>query len=268
MSIRPDEYDEHRDPMKTHHQQHDTASSSSNQQPAQQAEDLSCGLPILNIHDILSFIDTTAPPTLPSLADPQDGTGPPNDDGDAITIHAKTPLLLDTNPAQPIMKFFGYRGEVVDLTPLSVPYAKSGVKMADVQEMMRAKMVNAMKRGTICCLYFGQMTGAQVDVKRKLLKPVSTPVITSTAAATGGGALEVQSCPLECMMEGGRALLRPFSNPRYQKMFKPEEKEHGICCVRDGFRVIVVLQCEPREFVERWKESLPLGYMQAAWVRS
>ena len=59
-----------------------------------------------------------------------------------------------------------------DVSALTVPFGKSGVKKEDVMERCRAKLVAAIKTGTTFALYLGDVKIEHADFKTKLCKKV------------------------------------------------------------------------------------------------
>ena len=48
----------------------------------------------------------------------------------------------------------------------------------------------------------------------------------------------------------------------YSKMWRDDEKEHGECCPRDGFRFVVISRPAPNEFEKEIGDALPLDTMK------
>lgn len=61
-----------------------------------------------------------------------------------------------------------------DVSPLTVPFGKSGVKKEDVAERCRAKLVAALKTGAVFALYMGDVRIEHADFKNKICKKVIT----------------------------------------------------------------------------------------------
>lgn len=59
-----------------------------------------------------------------------------------------------------------------DVSPLTVPFGKSGVKKEHVMERCRAKLVAALKTGGTFALYLGDVRIEHADFKNKLCKKV------------------------------------------------------------------------------------------------
>jgi hypothetical protein len=59
-----------------------------------------------------------------------------------------------------------------DMSPLTVPFGKSGIKKEDMMEQCRAKLVTAMKTGSVFALYLGDVSIEHADFKTKLCKKV------------------------------------------------------------------------------------------------
>lgn len=60
-----------------------------------------------------------------------------------------------------------------DVSPLTVPFGKSGVKKEDVLERCRARLVAALKTGAVFALYLGDVRIEHADFKNKLCKKVT-----------------------------------------------------------------------------------------------
>ena len=46
--------------------------------------------------------------------------------------------------------------------------------------------------------------------------------------------------PVEVFQNGGAKLLQPDYDPRYKKLYRPEDLEHGEAIVREGFQVLLI----------------------------
>jgi hypothetical protein len=62
------------------------------------------------------------------------------------------------------------------VSPLTVPFGKSGVKKEDVMERCRARLVAALKTGGTFALYLGEVRLEHADFKTKLCKKVTSRV--------------------------------------------------------------------------------------------
>ena len=60
-----------------------------------------------------------------------------------------------------------------DVSCLSIPFGKSGLKREDVMERCRKKLVAALKTGGTFVLYLGGVTIEHADFKTKLCKKVT-----------------------------------------------------------------------------------------------
>eukprot|EP01031_Cornospumella_fuschlensis_P042558 gene42558-52002_t len=70
-----------------------------------------------------------------------------------VTVMHKTPLIIDTSPSEAVRTFYSYKGHVADLSALTIPYGKSGVKMEDIMERGRKVLVAALKNGETFVAY-------------------------------------------------------------------------------------------------------------------
>lgn len=84
----------------------------------------------------------------------------------------KTPLLIDTSPNQVARTFYSYKACLEDVSQMTIPFGKSGVKKEDVMERCRKRLVGAMKSGSPFVLYLGAVTIEHADLKGKLCKKV------------------------------------------------------------------------------------------------
>ena len=137
---------------------------------------------------------------------------------------------------------------MADASPLSIPFAKSGLKRSDAMETYRKVLVGALKAGTTFALYLGDLTQDDANWKKKLCK---------------------KDCfPNETMVDAGRKLLSPAFEPRYRLIFREEDLEEGKAVLKneDSFRTVVISALKPREYEAKLSESLALGYMQAIYV--
>lgn len=163
-----------------------------------------------------------------------------------ITEEKKTPLILDPLDLG-ARAFFAYKGKLQDVSAVTIPFAKSGLKRTDLVEGCRRTLVSALKTGTTFALYLGAASIEHADWKKKLCKKETFPADTFTNA--------------------GAKLLQPVSDPRYKLLFREEDLEHGQAVARDGFRVVVISSLDPQEFRSKLEDSIPLGYMSPLYIR-
>ena len=167
---------------------------------------------------------------------------------DRVVQDKKTPLILDPSEDRKVKTYFDYKYRVADASPLSIPFAKSGLKRSDAMETYRKVLVGALKAGTTFALYLGDLTQDDANWKKKLCK---------------------KDCfPNETMVDAGRKLLSPAFEPRYRLIFREEDLEEGKAVLKneDSFRTVVISALKPREYEAKLSESLALGYMQAIYV--
>ncbi len=206
LSIRPDDYEE---------EQADNSSAS-----AVIEKDPANGLPTIDLIDLPEEIDRI------------------------INECNETPLIIDTSAEQNVRTFFSFKGHLEDVSVLSIPFAKSGVKQKDVVERCRKRLVGAIKAGSTFALYLGNVSIENADWKTKLCKK--------------------DTFPSETFREAGKKLLPE----KYKQIFREEDLEHGQAIARDNFRVVVVSSLDPYEYEAKLKDSIPLGYMKVIYVKS
>ena len=168
---------------------------------------------------------------------------------DLIDVQGKTPLILDTSVEQKVRLFMEYKHRLQDVSALTVPFGKSGLKRADVLESCRRTLVGAMKSGTTFALYLGDCNIEHADFKKKLCKKTVFPADVFTDA--------------------GRRLLGngPEGEPRYKAIFREEDLDSGQACVKgDTFRAVVISSLRPAEWYEKLQDCLPTGYMAPVYV--
>jgi hypothetical protein len=68
------------------------------------------------------------------------------------------------------------------VSPLTVPFGKSGIKKEDVMERCRARLVAALKTGGTFALYLGNVRLEHADFKAKLCKKVASTGCASACA--------------------------------------------------------------------------------------
>lgn len=84
-----------------------------------------------------------------------------------------TPLIIDNSESEVVRTYYSYKANVADLSSLTIPYGKSGVKKEDIMERCRHVLVNSMKKGQLFVLYMGATSIEHADLKTKLCKKVS-----------------------------------------------------------------------------------------------
>ena len=168
---------------------------------------------------------------------------------DIITNQQSTPLILDTSNESNVRTFMEYKHILQDVSALTVPFGKSGVKTSAVMENCRKKLVTALKSGTMFCLYLGDCSIEHVDFKKKLCKKDCFPVDTFTGA-------------------GQRLFsIGPEGTPRFHSIYREADLESGQCVARqDTFRVCVVSSIHPKEFREKLGDCIPTGYMVPVYI--
>lgn len=84
----------------------------------------------------------------------------------------KTPLIIDTSANNVARTFYSYKACLEDVSCLTIPFGKSGLRKEDIMERCRKKLVSAMKTGQTFVLYLGGVTIEHADFKTKLCKKV------------------------------------------------------------------------------------------------
>lgn len=158
-----------------------------------------------------------------------------------------TVLVLDPSEEQVAKTYFTYKAMLEDVSALTIPFAKGGVKRQDVMERVRQKMVGAMKSGSTFVLYLGGTTWEHADFKKKLCKK--------------------DIFPTDSFIDSGRKLVKSSINPKYKLMFREADLEDGEAVVKDGFCLIVVSSLDPYTYEEALESTIPLGYMQPLYLR-
>lgn len=174
----------------------------------------------------------------------------PNAIDDIISNENKTPLLLDTTEDQKVRVFMQYKHRLQDVSALTIPFAKSGLKRTDVMEQCRKTLVGALKSGTTMALYLGGCTIEHADFKKKLCKKDTFPV--------------------DVFQKAGQRLVSkaPSGEPRYAAVYREGDLEAGQAVAREeAFRFVVVSALHPREYEEKLQECIPLGYLCPLYVR-
>ena len=135
LSIRPPEFEEDED-------------QSNNLNVEEVDNDPANGLPSINISELNLKVD------------------------EIINDLKQTPLLIDTSREQNVKTFYSYKGKLEDISCLTVPFGKSGIKRENIMERCRERLVAAMKTGDTFCLYLGECSIEHCDLKNKLCKKV------------------------------------------------------------------------------------------------
>jgi hypothetical protein len=157
-----------------------------------------------------------------------------------------TPLVIDCSAGQAVRSFYEYKGALADLSCLTVPFGKSGVKREEVMERCRKKLVAAMKNGTVFVLYLGGVTIEHADLKTKLCKK--------------------DTFPKEVFINGGLKLVQADYDPKYKYLYREEDLEQGQKIVRDGFHALVITSTDPYKYEELLADCIPLGYMTPVYI--
>ena len=156
-----------------------------------------------------------------------------------VNEEKKTPLIIDCSKGQIARNFFTYKGILEDVSALTLPFAKSGLKKSDVLERCRKSLVKAMKSGQVFALYLGNVTIDHICFK-KLCK---------------------KDCfPFDVFVSGGLKLLKPLDDPKYKLIFHQDELENGEAVCREGFRFVLISSLSSFDYEKLLEESVPLGY--------
>ena len=83
-----------------------------------------------------------------------------------INDEKKTPLIIDTSVEQITKSFFSYKGQLEDVSCLTIPFGKSGLKRTDVMERCRKRLVTSMKTGSTFILYLGMCDIEHIEWKK------------------------------------------------------------------------------------------------------
>ena len=166
-----------------------------------------------------------------------------------IDKEKRTPLILDTSEEQNVRTYFEYKARLVDISPLSIPFAKSGIKRSDIVENCRKTLVGALKSGNTFAFYMGYCTSEHGNWKKKMCKK--------------------DIFPNDTFVEGGKKILSGISEPRCNAIFRDDDKdENGLIAVRgDTFRTIVITALSPQEYLDKLGESIAIGYMQPLFIK-
>lgn len=162
-----------------------------------------------------------------------------------INEEKKTPLILDPLDVG-ARAFYSYKHILEDVSAMTIPFAKSGLKRSDVLENTRKSLVAAIKRGSLFALYLGGTSIEHADWKKKLCKKDVFPV--------------------DVFQQGGARLLQPANEPRFKLLFRENDLEHGQAIAREGFGAVFISSLDPYEFQAKLEESIPLGYMVPIYI--
>jgi len=161
----------------------------------------------------------------------------------------KTPIILDTSLEQKVRVFMEYKHRLCDISAFTIPFAKSGLKRNEVLENCRKTLVGALKSGTTFALNMGDCNIEHADFKKKLCKPNVFPV--------------------DVFQDAGKRLFKNDAEgePRYEKLFRDDDKEAGQCSVREEtFRTLVISSLSPNEWYEKLKDCIPTGYLVPLYI--
>jgi hypothetical protein len=114
-------------------------------------QDISNGLPQIAIADMLPEIDRI------------------------INVEKKTPLIIDNSANSNCRLYFSYKAMLEDVSVLTIPFAKSGIKRTDLVEKCRKTLVGAIKTGSKFAFYLGDTSIEHCDWKKKLCKKNTFP---------------------------------------------------------------------------------------------
>lgn len=162
-----------------------------------------------------------------------------------INEEKKTPLILDPLDVG-ARAFYSYKHILEDVSAMTIPFAKSGLKRSDVLENTRKSLVAALKRGRLFALYLGATSIEHADWKKKLCKKDVFPV--------------------DVFQQGGARLLQPANEPRFKLLFREDDLEHGQAIAREGFGAVFISSLDPYEYESKLEDSIPLGYMVPLYI--
>lgn len=158
----------------------------------------------------------------------------------------KTPLLIDISEGHVVRTFYTYKAQVEDVSPMTVPFGKSGVKKEDFMARCRKKLVGAMKAGQYFVLYMGGVNIEHADLKGKLCKK--------------------NVFPKDVFIKSGEPLIQ--DKDKRKLIYHEDELEDGEANVREGFHTIVVSSLSPFDFRHKLEDCIPLGYMYPIFVKT
>lgn len=167
-----------------------------------------------------------------------------------MDVENKTPFLIDGTKDKILKDFFSFKSIFVDISVLTIPFAKSGLKRDDVLEGLRKKLLGAMKAGTTFAFYMGDCTRQQVHFKNKFCKK--------------------DYFPIDVFYNGGKKLFLPLDEPRFKLLLRTDdaasEDYDTVISFRDGFKVVVISLLSPYEYEADIDDSLPLGCFYPLFV--
>ena len=217
VSVRPEEYDESSDIARG-----ESTKGSVSKKSAVAAVDIAGGLPTCTAATLIATIDD-------------------------IISSGETPLILDPHNEQAVRTFFQYKGRLADISSITVPFAKSGMKLTDHAERCRATLVGAVKSGSTFALYLGDLTQEHAELKN--IKFFKRDVF-----------------PLELFQNGGLKLLDTYQGkPRFESVFREEDLEQGQAIAREGYRAVIITALSPGEHTAKLAECIPLAHCKAVF---
>lgn len=158
----------------------------------------------------------------------------------------KTPLLIDVSEGHVVRTFYTYKAQVEDVSPMTVPFGKSGVKKEEFMERCRKTLVSAMKAGQYFVLYMGGVNIEHADIKTKLCKK--------------------EVFPKDVFIKSGENLINDADKRKL--IYRESDLEEGEAIVREGFHTIVVSSLSPFDFQHKLEDCIPLGYMYPVFVKT
>ncbi|KAG1671552.1 hypothetical protein FOA52_011274 [Chlamydomonas sp. UWO 241] len=140
---------------------------------------------------------------------------------------SRVPLLLDTTAERSVDTFLAYqRTQAVDMPQLTA----SARTVEEIREVLRAKLVSCMKNGDMLLLKFKD---SFPDMLGKFCSDDTFP----TAVFSYGEVSTMESMA---------------------RLFREEEKDHGVCVCRDGFRVVLTSWRPVVSFASDLRACVPL----------
>ena len=158
----------------------------------------------------------------------------------------KTPLLIDVSEGHVVRTFYTYKAQLEDVSPMTVPFGKSGVKKEEFMERCRKTLVSAMKAGQYFVLYMGGVNIEHADIKNKLCKK--------------------DVFPKDVFIKSGEHLINDADKRKL--IYRDADLEEGEAIVREGFHTIVVSSLSPFDFQHKLEDCIPLGYMHPVFVKT
>jgi hypothetical protein len=148
LSNRPDEYEEHNDVGHISTTNGNDSTNHGDGSSSSESKDPTNGLPHATLETLHEEIEKI------------------------IVEQKKTPLLIDATEDQVLRTFYSYKACLEDISSMTIPFGKSGVKREDIMERCRKKLVAALKSGKAFVLYLGDVSIEHADLKGKLCKKV------------------------------------------------------------------------------------------------